>query len=156
MNETTATDTVSYAKQRLEELVAFFGANVEVEADVTDDGIELNIASSPASPRLIGHRGDTLRATEFLVGQMVKRHDPLAPRILVDVAGYKQARRESLEQMAAEVAERVKESGAEEELKPMNPAERRIVHMVLREINGVESESRGTDRSRRIVVKPAG
>ena len=59
---------------------------------------------SPVSPRLIGHRGDTLRATEFLVGQMVKRHDPLAPRVLVDVAGYKRSRREALEQMAAEVA----------------------------------------------------
>lgn len=155
MNDTTTTDTVSYAKQKLEELVAFFGANVEVEADVTEDGIELSIGSSPVSPRLIGHRGDTLRATEFLVGQMVKRHDPLAPRVLVDVAGYKKTRREALEQMAHEVAERVKESGTEEELKPMNPAERRIVHMVLREINGIESESRGTDRTRHIVVKPA-
>jgi len=155
MNDISTTDTVSYARQRLEELIAFFGANVEVEVDVTDDGIELSIGSSPISPRLIGHRGDTLRATEFLVGQMVKRHDPLAPRVLVDIAGYKRSRREALEQMAAEVAARVKESGAEEELKPMNPAERRIVHMVLREIDGIESESRGTDRTRHIVVKPA-
>jgi len=148
-------DTVAYAKERLEELIAFFGINVDVEAELTDDGIELTIGSTPASPRLIGHHGDTLRATEFLVGQMVKHHDATAPRILLDVAGYRAARRESLQQMAEEVAARVKESGTEEELKPMNPAERRIVHMTLREIDGIESESRGTDRSRRIIVKPA-
>ena len=148
-------DTVSFAKERLEELVAFFGVNVDVEAELTDDGIELTIGSTPASPRLIGHHGDTLRATEFLVGQMVKHHDATAPRILLDVAGYRAARRESLQQMAQEVADRVKESGTEEELKPMNPAERRIVHMHLREIDGIESESRGTDRHRRIVVRPA-
>jgi len=149
------TDTTEFAKTRLEELVAFFGANVDVEAKLTDDGIELAIGSTPVSPRLIGHRGDTLRALEFLVSQMVKRHDPEAPRILVDIAGYKQARRESLMQLAADIAERVKSTGTEEELKPMNPAERRIVHIALREIDGVETESRGTDRQRRIVIKPA-
>jgi spoIIIJ-associated protein len=149
------TETTLVAKQRLEELVSFFGANVDVDAELTDDGIELNIASSTASPRLIGHRGETLRSLEYLLNQMVKRQDATAPRVLIDIAGYKQARRESLEEMAQEIAARVKESGAEEELKPMNPAERRIVHMALREIEGVETESRGADRDRRIVVKPA-
>jgi spoIIIJ-associated protein len=150
MNETTLV-----AKQRLEELVSFFGANVDVEAELTDDGIELNIASSPTSPRLIGHRGETLRAIEYLLNQMVKRVEGTAPRVLVDVAGYKQARKEALQEMARELAERVVATGEEEELKPMNPAERRIVHMTLKEIDGVESESRGSDRERRIVAKPA-
>jgi spoIIIJ-associated protein len=149
------TDTMALAKVRLEELISFMGANVDAKVDHTDDGIELNIESSTFSPRLIGHRGETLRAIEYLINQIVKRQDPEAPRILVDVAGYKQARRQSLQEMAAEIAARVKETGAEEELKPMNPAERRIIHMALREIDGVETESRGTDRERRIVVKPS-
>jgi spoIIIJ-associated protein len=148
-------ETASLAKQRLEELVSFLGANVDVEATVTDEGIELDIASSAVSPRLIGHRGETLRALEFLVNQMVKRHDGAAPRVSVDIAGYRAARRQTLEDMAQEIAARVKDTGNEEELKPMNPAERRIVHMALREIEGVETESRGEDRDRRIVVKPA-
>lgn len=154
MNSSEITDTMAFAKVRLEELVSFLGANVDVKADLTDDGLELSIESTSASPRLIGHRGETLRAIEFLVNQIVKHHDGTAPRILVDVAGYKQARRQNLQEMAQEIAARVKETGAEEELKPMNPAERRIVHMALREIEGVETESRGTDRERRIVVKP--
>jgi spoIIIJ-associated protein len=149
------TETTLIAKQRLEELVSFFGANVTVEADLTDDGIELNIAGSASTPRLIGHRGETLRAIEYLLGQMIKRIDPEAPRVLVDIAGYKQARRDALTEMAAEIATRVKASGEEEELKPMNPAERRIVHVALREIEGVDTESRGEGADRRIVVKPA-
>ena len=149
------TETTLIAKQRLEELVSFFGANVTVEADLTDDGIELNIAGSASTPRLIGHRGETLRAIEYLLNQMIKRIDPESPRVLVDIAGYKQARRDSLNELAAEVAKRVIDTGEEDELKPMNPAERRIVHMALREIEGVDTESRGEDRDRRIVVKPA-
>lgn len=148
-------DTLEFAKLRLEEIVSFFGANVHATADVTDDGIQLSIDNTPASPRLIGHRGDTLRAIEYLLNQIVKAHDSLAPRVLVDVAGYKEAQRQALVELAREIAARVKEAGAEEELKPMNPADRRIVHMALREIDGVESESRGDGHDRRIVVKPA-
>lgn len=151
----TPEETLAEAKRRLEEVIAFFGINAEADARLTDDGIELDIASTPASPRLIGHRGDTLRAIEFLVNQMVKRYNGTAPRVLVDIAGYKEARRQSLEDMAAEIAGRVKDSGKEEELKPMNPAERRIVHLALRDIEGIATESRGEGSDRRIVVKPA-
>lgn len=148
-------DTLEFAKLRLEELVSFFGVNVTVAADVTDDGIELSIGSTPASPRLIGHRGETLRAIEYLLNQMVKAHDGLSPRVLVDIAGYKEARRQALAELAQAAAARVIESGAEEELKPMNPADRRIVHMALREIDGVTTQSRGDGHDRRIVVVPA-
>jgi spoIIIJ-associated protein len=148
-------DTLEFAKLRLEELVAYFGVNVQVSADVTDDGIELSIGSTPSSPRLIGHRGETLRSIEYLLNQIVKAHDSLSPRVMVDIAGYKEARRHSLEELARDVAGRVKDSGAEEELKPMNPADRRIVHMALREIDGVQTESRGDGHDRRIVVLPA-
>ena len=149
------TETTLVAKQRLEEIVSFFGINADADAELTDDGIELAIASGLSTARLIGHRGETLRAIEYLVNQMVKRQDSAAPRVLVDIAGYKQARKESLQTLARELADRVKATGAEEELKPMNPAERRIVHMTLREIEGVVSESRGDGPGRRIVARPA-
>ncbi len=147
--------TMLIAKQRLEEIVSFFGANVAVDAEETEDGLELSIAATRISPRLIGHRGETLRSLEYILNQMVKHIDAEAPRIIVDVAGYKDNRKKTLTQLAQDVAGRVKESGEEEELKPMNPAERRIVHMTLRTIEGVDSESRGEGRGRRIVVKPA-
>ena len=146
--------TMLIAKQRLEEIVSFFGANVAVDAEETEDGLELSIAATRISPRLIGHRGETLRSLEYILNQMVKHIDTEAPRIIVDIAGYKENRKKTLTQLAQDVAARVKESGEEEELKPMNPAERRIVHMTLRTIEGVDSESRGEGRGRRIVVKP--
>jgi spoIIIJ-associated protein len=149
------TDTIELAKRRLEELVAFLEVNVDVEATQTDDGISLDIAGTPHTPRLIGHHGETLRAIEYLVNQMVKQAQPDAPRIAVDVAGYRAARRQALEQLARDTAARVAETGQEEELKPMNPAERRIVHMALRDLTNITTESRGVDRSRRIVIVPA-
>ena len=148
-------DNLEFAKLRLEEIVSFFGINITVAAETTDDGIELRIDNTPASPRLIGHRGETLRALEYLINQIVKAHDGTSPRVLVDIAGYKEARRQALEELAREVAGRVTDSGAEEELKPMNPADRRIVHMALREIEGVATLSRGDGHDRRIVVVPA-
>ena len=145
-------EVVDLAKKRVEEVVSFFGINVEVEAKETDDGIELDIAGSASTPRLIGHRGETLRAIEYLVNQMVKRDHPVSPRVLLDVAGYREARKSSLEEMARTTAATVQETGEEVALRPMNPAERRIVHMALREIPEVHTESRGDDRSRHIVV----
>jgi spoIIIJ-associated protein len=147
-------EAAALAKRRLEELVSIFGVNADAEVQETEEGIALDIAATPATPRLIGHHGETLRALEYLVNQMVKRDHGDAPRVAVDIAGYRAARRDQLEQMAREVAARVAETGQEEELKPMNPAERRIVHMVLRDLPGVDTESRGEDRSRRIVVLP--
>ncbi len=147
--------TAQIAKQRLEEIISFLGVNVDATAEVTEDGIELSVDATPATPRLIGHRGETLRAIEYLVSQMIKRQEPDAPRILVDIAGYKQARRRTLEEFAHEVASRVMKADQPEELAPMNPAERRIVHMTLRTIAGVHSESTGVGKGRRIIVSPA-
>jgi spoIIIJ-associated protein len=148
-------DIAAAAKHQLEELLTFFEVNTEAEVRETEEGIELDVPASTATPRLIGRHGETLRAIEFLLNQMMKRVDGAAPRCSVDIAGYRAARRNTLEELAREVAARVAESGAEEELQPMNPAERRIVHMVLRDLPAIATESRGEDRERRIVVKPA-
>ena len=149
------TEMAATAKRRLEELVSFFGINADVTARESDEGIALDITASAQTPRLIGYHGETLRAIEFLINQIIKRADGSSPRISVDVAGYKQQRREALEAKAREAAGRVIASQAEEELPPMNPAERRIVHMAVRDIPGIATESRGEDRERRIVILPS-
>jgi spoIIIJ-associated protein len=86
---------------------------------------------------------------------MLKKIDPAAPRINVDVAGYRAARRTQLEDRAREIATKVRESGREEAFNPMSPAERRIVHMTLQGMDGITTESRGDGRARHIVVMPA-
>jgi len=148
------TDLTATAKRRLEELVSFFGINADVSVELTDEGIMLDITASPDPPRLIGFHGETLRAIEFLMNQIIKRADGDSPRVSVDVAGYKLQRREQLEKEAREAAERVVAAGAEEELRPMNPAERRIVHMALAEQGQVDTHSVGEGDDRRVVITP--
>lgn len=148
-------DAAKLAKRRYEELVSFFGVNADAQISEAEGGIVLTIGATPITPRLIGHHGETLRALEYLVNQMVKQQHDDGPRINLDIAGYREARRRSLEDMARDVSSRVLATGQEEELRPMNPAERRIVHMALREHPEVATESRGEGRARRIVVKRA-
>jgi spoIIIJ-associated protein len=102
---------------------------------------------------LIGYHGETLRALQYLVNLMVQKGGE-RERIYIDVAGYKKARAYSLEKQAQETAERVVKSGVEEAMSPMNAAERRIVHLALREIDSVDTDSRGEEPKRYIVVLP--
>lgn len=146
-------DVSTLAKRRVEEIVSFFEINADVKVAEKDDTIELEILNNEATARLIGTRGETLRAIEHLINMMVKRATTERVRVNLDVAGYKRARDAGLEKMASESAERVLESGVEEELRPMTPAERRVVHLALKQIEGITSESRGEDPRRFIVVQ---
>jgi spoIIIJ-associated protein len=140
-------------QQRLEELVSFFGINAQVHIEDTDEGMVLDVAAAEGTARLIGYHGDTLRSLEYLLNQIVRQDGTAEGRIMVDVGGYQRARRGSLEETAREVAARVASSGQEEELPPLNPAERRLVHMALRDQTDVMTESRGEGKGRRIVIK---
>jgi spoIIIJ-associated protein len=148
MTETAA----QLAKRRLEELVSFFGVNAEATVAETEEGVELEIEAD-TSGRLIGYHGETLRALQYLVNLMVQKSGE-HQRVYIDIAGYKKARAYSLEKQAREVAERVVASGSEEALPPMNAAERRIVHMALRDLDTVGTDSRGEEPKRYIVVLP--
>ena len=76
-------------------------------------------------------------------------------RLRVDVAGYREKRRQALERFAASVAEQVKESGVARSLDPMPSADRKVLHDALGAIDGVSSRSEGEDPNRRVVVVPA-
>ena len=148
-------DVTALAKRRVEEIVSFFEINADVKVTETPEAIELEILNNEASARIIGTRGETLRSIEHLVNMMVKRATTERVRVNLDVAGYKKARDAGLEKMAQEVAKKVLNSGTEEELRPMTPAERRVVHLALKEIGGIVSDSRGKDPKRFIVVQKA-
>ena len=140
------------AKRRLEELVSFFGVNAQATVVENEEGIELELEAD-SSGLLIGYHGETLRSLQYLVNLMVQNTGERR-RVYIDVAGYKKARAYSLEKQALEIAKRVVESGKEEALPPMNAAERRIVHLALKKIEGIDTDSRGDDPKRYIVVLP--
>lgn len=148
-------EAISFAKKYLEDVLSFFGLNVDVHATHDEDVIELNIPSTHMNGFLIGQRGDTVRALQYMVMSALKNKNHEYVRVNVDVADYKKAQNDRLaEQVELWVAE-VKSKKKDIELKPMNPAYRRIVHKVSSE-NGLETESIGEGYDRRVVIKATG
>jgi spoIIIJ-associated protein len=146
--------SITYAKKYLEDLLSFFGLNIDVTASSEQDVIELSIPSSHLNGFLIGHDGETMRSMQFLVSSALKNGEYEFYRVSVDVADYKKQRGNRISEEAIEWIKQVKESGEPLHLKPMNAADRRIVHKTAQD-NGVVSESEGDARDRHIVLKPA-
>lgn len=146
---------IQYAKKYLEDILSFFGLNTDIYATTEDsEVIELSVPSTHLNGFLIGQRGETMRALQFVVSSALKNQDYEATRVNVDVADYKKARAERLVKQAEGWIKTVKESGEPLHLKPMSAADRRIVHKVASD-EGLETESEGEGRDRHVVLKPA-
>lgn len=104
---------------------------------------------------LIGRRGETLKALQFLVSLMTSRRLSERVHMFLDVAGYQERRYKSLQNLAGRVAQKVLDTGHSITLEPMPPNERRIVHMSLAEHPGVNTISTGVGSERQIVVELA-
>jgi len=146
-------ESIIYAKKYLEDLLSFFGLNTVVTAHNSEDEvIELNIPSTHLNGFLIGQHGDTVRALQFIVSNVLKNNDYPITRVNVDVADYKKSHSERLAEIATEWITKVKETKEDMHLKPMNAADRRTVHKVASE-HGLQTESVGEGRDRHIVLK---
>ena len=102
---------------------------------------------------LIGRHGQTLEAIQELTRLAVGRRLDERVRVIVDVENYRKRREDRLAQKAQEIARRVAKTGREEELEPMNPFERKIVHDAVAEVPGVESSSLGEEPNRFVVIR---
>lgn len=128
------------------------------EIEETDDNFTVSIETKDAG-RLIGARGESLDALQLLVNQMASRkagENSSAgefKRIVIDVEGWKKQREDELIKNSKSWGEQVKMSKKDFELEPLPAWQRRIVHMVISEMDGVESESVGEGRDRHIVIK---
>jgi spoIIIJ-associated protein len=147
-------EAIQFSKKYLEDLLSFFGLNTDVYATTEDDEvIELNIPSTHLNGFLIGQRGETMRALQYLVSNALKSADFEHTRVNVDVAEYKKQRADRLAEKAEGWVKDVQKSGQEMELRPMNAADRRTVHRVAADA-GLASTSVGEGRDRRIILKP--
>lgn len=146
-------ESIQFAKKYLEDLLSFFGLNTDVNASSEEDVIELSVPSTHMNGFLIGQRGDTMRALQYMVGTALKNNDYEYSRVNVDVADYKKARQDRLAEQTKEWLEEVKKSGKPMELHPMNAADRRIIHKVASEYD-IETESVGEFRDRHVILKP--
>jgi spoIIIJ-associated protein len=104
---------------------------------------------------LVGQRGATLEALQELTRLAIFRATGSPSRLLLDIGGYRAARRKELAAVARNAVEKVKEHGDAVRLEPMSAFERKCVHDVVNAIQGVQSESEGVEPNRRIVVSPA-
>jgi spoIIIJ-associated protein len=148
-------ESIQFAKKYLEDLLTFFGLNTDVRASNSEDEvIELHVPSTHLNGFLIGHKGETVHALQFLVSNALKNAQHEITRVNIDVAEYKQQRANRLAKKAEEWIERVKKDGEQMHLRPMNAADRRTVHKVASEA-GLATESEGEGRDRHIVLKAA-
>jgi len=125
-----------------------------VHAEREDVGGPVFDIDGDDSGLLIGRRGETLRALQFLVSFIASRRLGDRVNLFVDVSGYQERRYETLRSLAQRVARRVASSGREVPLEPMPPNERRIVHMALADDPDVSTISEGMGDGRRVIIEP--
>jgi spoIIIJ-associated protein len=148
-------EAIIYAKKYLEDMLSFFGLNTDVYATSDDEVIQLNVPSTHMNGFLIGQRGENMRSLQYLTSNALKNNDYQFTRVNVDIAEYKKQRADRLRDQAEEWMKQVRDSGEPMELRPMNAADRRVVHKLAGDYS-LETESVGEGRDRHIVIRPAG
>jgi spoIIIJ-associated protein len=152
----TLEEQAEVAREFLQGLLARYGLDAGIETRVVDEETVEIAATGEGLGVLVGPKGTTLSALQDVTRTVVQRQFPgKTDRILVDVAGYRQKRAVALQRFSEQVAAEVVETGAERALEPMSPADRKVVHDSVKEIDGVASRSEGEDPSRYIVIAPA-
>jgi spoIIIJ-associated protein len=139
----------------LAELITLIGIEATVEG-VTDELGPRLLINGDTSGMLIGRRGQTLDALEYLANRIVAREDESAGRIVVDSQNYRDRRRQSLEDLARRLAERARRRGKTVTLNPMSPRDRRIVHLALQNEPTLTTRSAGKGYFRKLLIIPEG
>ena len=135
----------------LNRFTAALGITATVSVEQTADGPRLNIAGEEAE-LLVRRRGEPLKALQVVVDMAFGRTLPDDQRVFVDALEYRKGKDVELRQMAKLLAEKVKQNGLDQQLGPLNPYERRIVHMAVAEVPGVTTESIGDAFSKTVHI----
>jgi spoIIIJ-associated protein len=141
----------------LDDLLSRMDVDAIAEPNEHEGHMYVDIVDGPDDDMtlLIGRDGETLDAIQELTRMAVGRRLDQRIRVIVDVDDYRKQREGRLADRARELAEQVLRTGQEEELEPMNAYERKLVHDAASGVAGVETESRGMDPQRYVVIKPA-
>ena len=142
-------------KVTLEKIMELLGFTATVEEHSMEDGILLDVKTED-SGRLIGRQGQTLADLQYIANRLIFQQDPAAPKIMVDVGGYRAQARDALVKKAKDAAEKVRRWGDVVELEPMTAFDRRIIHQALKDDPGVETASvevEGTEK-KAILLRP--
>jgi spoIIIJ-associated protein len=146
-------DQADAAEEFLEGLLAVMGIEGEAEADLDGDSIMVEI-TGPDLGVLIGHHGVTIEALQDLSRSIANHKTGERAPIILDVGGYREHRREVVQEKAQRAIRTVLETGIAKSLEPMEPYERKAVHDLVAETDGVWSDSAGEDPDRYVVIHP--
>jgi spoIIIJ-associated protein len=142
------------ARALVQRIVDGIGVSARVDVDENDDTITV-VCDGPDLGMLIGRHGQTIDAVQYLANAaMYRGHAEERKEVVVDAAGYRARRRASLEALAVRSAESAVANGEAVELEPMTAVERKVVHIRLKEFDGVETTSEGTEPNRFVVISP--
>jgi spoIIIJ-associated protein len=135
----------------LTRFAAALGMNTPIEVEETPDGPRLNLSGEEAE-LLVRHRGEPIKALQHVVDMAFGRLYPDDQRVFVDALSYRKGKNIELRKMAKLLAEKARETGTDQQLGPLNPYERRIVHMAVAEVPGVATESIGDAFSKTVLI----
>ncbi len=157
--ETTETDTaqdetgLALAKEALENILARIPVETTVLAERVDGNIALNIKGDK-SGLLIGRKGRTLDALQFIVNKIANKASDKKVRVVVDSENYRKRQEESLVEMALKMGEKAKKANKPMVTNPLNPHERRIVHLALKPDEDLTTKSKGDGLLKKVVIIP--
>jgi spoIIIJ-associated protein len=143
------------SKATLEKLLQLLGFPATVEEHSMEEGILLDVKTDDPG-RLIGRQGQTLADLQYITNRLLFQQDQNAPKVMVDVGGYRTQAREALVKKAKDAAEKVRRWGDVVELEPLNAFDRRIVHQALKDDPDIETHSvevEGTEK-KAILLRP--
>lgn len=157
--ETVETDTepdetgLALAKEALENILARIPVQTTVLAERVDGNIALNIQGDK-SGLLIGRKGKTLDALQFIVNKIANKTSDKKVRVVVDSENYRKRQEESLVEMALKMGEKAKKAKKPMVTNPLNPHERRIVHLALKPDEDLTTKSKGDGLLKKVVIIP--
>lgn len=145
-------DYIYEAKTFLRDVLNTMNIKAEIRVKEDNDTISISL-TGPDMGILIGYRGETLDALQYLVSLVVnKGHETVYKRVVLDTENYRSKREETLKRLALKIAGTVRRTGKLVKLEPMNPYERRIIHSALQNDRFVDTYSEGEEPYRRVVV----
>ena len=155
--EFVAADTVEgkarTAADYVKSVLAEMGVAAEISVAFTDNGIVMRLSGEGLGV-IIGRRGETLDALQYLSGLVANRQEGDYMRVTIDSGNYREKRERTLQQLARKLSASAVRYGRPSTLEPMNPYERRIIHSTVSGIEGVTSSSIGEEPNRRVVISP--
>jgi spoIIIJ-associated protein len=152
--ELEETDVATEMRLLMTRIVDTLGVDGRIDVREDDESVVVTCSGADVA-LLIGRHGQTIDAVQYLLNAIAHRaYGDARKEVIVDAAGYRERRRATLETLAVRTAEQVRTRGERVELDPMTAVERKVVHLKLKEFDGVQTSSEGTEPNRYVIVAP--